>query len=105
MDVSNIEAAEASIDQFIERRARDARDAAVIDEAWWDSEIRHRDRRREENREAWHGFHPHMQELHASLSEEHRAKARPSSRSRRGGGCVLNGPMRRYKAGRRAMYG
>lgn len=75
MDVSNIEAAEASIDQFIERRARDARDAAVIDEAWRDSEIRHRDRRREENREAWHGFHAHMQELHASLSEEHRAKA------------------------------
>ncbi len=75
IDVSNIEAAEASIDQFIERRARDARDAAVIDEAWRDSEIRHRDRRREENREAWHGFHAHMQELHASLSEEHRAKA------------------------------
>jgi hypothetical protein len=75
VDVNKIEAAEASLDQFIERRAREKADANRIEEGWAISERRHRERRRGANRQEWREYEMHMARLHASLSEEHRAKA------------------------------
>jgi broad specificity polyphosphatase/5'/3'-nucleotidase SurE len=71
----DVEAVEMQLDRIIEKRAREARDANAIEELWKQSERAHRDRRREENREAWHSYEMHMCKLHASLSEEHRVKA------------------------------
>jgi hypothetical protein len=71
----DIEGADREIDLFIEKRAREARDANAIEELWQHSTRAHRERRRQENAEAWRSFHRHMQELHATLSEEHRGKA------------------------------
>lgn len=45
-DFEALERAEQQIDAFIEKRAREAKDAAAIDEAWRESERRHRERRR-----------------------------------------------------------
>ncbi len=75
MDVDHLEKAEQQLDGFIERRAREAKDAAAVEDLWAQSVRRDRERRREENRAVWHSFHRHMQELHATLSEEHRTKA------------------------------
>jgi hypothetical protein len=75
VDPAHVEKVEAELDRFIEKRARQAAELEHVEELWEESVRRDRERRREENREAWHGFHAHMQELHASLSEEHRAKA------------------------------
>lgn len=70
-----IERVEAELDQIAEKRAREAKDAAKVEEAWAEQERRHRERRRSELREEWRAFHEHMQALHASLCNEHRQKA------------------------------
>jgi len=75
LDVEAVEAVEAELDRLVSRRAVEARDAELVEELWKQSERAHRDRRREENREAWHSYEMHMCKLHASLSEEHRVKA------------------------------
>ena len=84
-DVEVAERVEAELDSFIEKRARERADANRIEQLWQESARRDRERRRAENREAWHGFHAHMQELHASLSEEHRSKAEALLEKSRGG--------------------
>ena len=75
MDPAHVEKVEAELDSFIERRARERADANKVDELWAESDRRERVRGREENREAWRGFHAHMQALHAGLSEEHKIMA------------------------------
>ena len=75
MDRAHVEKVEAELDSFIEKRARQAAEQEHVEELWEESVRRDRERRREENREAWRGFHAHMQELHAQLAAEHRAKA------------------------------
>jgi broad specificity polyphosphatase/5'/3'-nucleotidase SurE len=75
LSVEAMERVESELDRLVERRAREAKDANAIEELWKQSERAHRDRRREENREAWHSYEMHMCKLHASLSEEHRVKA------------------------------
>jgi hypothetical protein len=70
-DVEAAEAAEASINQFIERRAREKADANRIEEEWAISEHRHRERRREANRQEWLRFYEHMNRLHLGLAAEH----------------------------------
>ncbi len=72
-DVEAIEVAEMQLD--LERRAREAGDAARVEVAWAESVRLHHARQQETNRESWCDFHRHMERLHASLSEEHRAKA------------------------------
>ncbi len=52
-----------------------AQDDERARKAWEETDTADRRRRREELRRAWVGFHRHMQELHASLSEAHRTKA------------------------------
>ena len=84
----SIEIAEAELDRFIERRAREAGEAELIEVAWAESVRFHHARQRETNREAWCDFHRHMERLHASLSEEHRAKAL-NFLDERGEGAVL----------------
>ncbi len=74
-ELAKLEKAEAEIDLFIEKRAREAGDANAIEALWAESVRRHHARRREENRLAWVAFHRHMVRLHASLSAEHRERA------------------------------
>jgi hypothetical protein len=74
-ELAKLEKAEAEIDLFIERRAREALDASRTEELWAESVRRHHACRREENRLAWVAFHRHMVRLHASLSAEHRERA------------------------------
>jgi hypothetical protein len=75
VDPDQIEKAEAQIDQFIEKRAREKADANKVEEFWAESARRHNEKRQRELREEWRGFHAHMQDLHASLAAEHAAKA------------------------------
>ncbi len=75
-DVEAIEVAEAQLDQFIERRAREARDAKLVEVAWAESVRRHQARRREQNRWEWIRFFEHMRDLHQGLADEHRSSAR-----------------------------
>ena len=75
VDVEAMERAEAELDRFIDRRAREAGDANAIEELWAESVRLHHARQQETNREAWHSYEMHMCKLHASLSEEHRVKA------------------------------
>jgi hypothetical protein len=70
-DVDAVEAAEASIDQFISKRAREKADADRVEAAWVESARRHRARRRERNRQEWLGFYEHMNRLHLGLAAEH----------------------------------
>jgi hypothetical protein len=78
-DVEAVEAAEASIDAFIERRARDKREANRVEEAWAESERLHRQRRRERNRELWRTWHlgqaERLERTAAELAADHRARA------------------------------
>lgn len=75
LDVEAVEKAEAQIDQFVEKRARERADEQKVADLWAESDRRERVKRRRENRAAWHDHEMHMSELHASLSEEHRLKA------------------------------
>ena len=75
LDYDAAERVEAELDSFIEKRAREKEDANRVEELWTASEARHRERRRRENQEAWHGFHCHMERLHSALSAEHRERA------------------------------
>ncbi len=74
-ELAKLEKAEAEIDLFIERRVREAGDAELVEALWAEGVRRDRERRRQENAAAWHSFHRHMQELHATLSREHGTKA------------------------------
>jgi hypothetical protein len=76
VDVEAAEGVQLQLDGFIEKRARESADANRTEELWAASEARDRERRRRrDNREAWLEYERHMERLHASLSEEHRAKA------------------------------
>ena len=71
----DVERIEAELNGLVERRAAQTAEQRRVEDLWAQSVRRDRERRREENRAAWHSFHRHMQELHATLSEEHRTKA------------------------------
>jgi hypothetical protein len=75
LDVEAVEKAEAQIDAFITKRSREKADANKVAELWEESDRRDREKRRQENRQAWREYEMHMANLHASLSEEHREKA------------------------------
>ncbi len=46
MDPEAVERVEAELDAFVERRAREAKDAAKVEELWVKSEREHREKRR-----------------------------------------------------------
>ena len=75
MDPEAIERVEQELDQFVERRAREARDAEKVAELWAESERRVQEKRREENREAWLRHERHMERLHLDLADSHRVRA------------------------------
>ncbi len=71
MDYEAVEAVEAQLDQFIEKRARESAEQRRVEAEWAISERRHRERRREANRQAWIDFYGHMNRLHLGLAAEH----------------------------------
>lgn len=79
MDVEAVEAAAKSIDAFIERRARQSEEQRRVEAEWAISERRHRERRREENREAWRSYYldqaERLERTAAELAAKHRARA------------------------------
>ena len=78
-DTDAIERIESELDTFIEKRAREARDAAQVEELWKASERRHRERQREENRELWRCYYldqaERLERTAAELAASHRARA------------------------------
>ncbi len=75
MDVEAVERVEAELDAFVERRAREARDANKVEELWAASERRVRERRRRENCSLWYSHHCHLHEVHQALADRHRERA------------------------------
>ncbi len=78
-ELAKLEKAEAEIDLFIEKRAREARDANAIEELWQHSTRAHRERRKQENAEAWRAYHlrqaASLEAVAAELARGHRARA------------------------------
>jgi len=80
-DAETGEAVEKELDAFIERRARDAREAgkagkdAAIEEVWKASERRDTERRRRRNAALWYEFHMRLADAHATVSRDHERKA------------------------------
>jgi hypothetical protein len=70
-----VEAVENEINAFIEKRAREARDANWAARQWSESLRSYNLREASERRRAWVIFHRRLQVLHATLSDEHRSKA------------------------------
>lgn len=73
---------EAELDAFINRRAREntclpdrQAEQQHVEALWAESERRHTEKRRRENRAAWYKYHERMREWHARMSREHEAKA------------------------------
>ncbi len=75
LDVAAAERVEGELDRITERRSASQEEANRVEERWAASEKLGRDRRRDAHRREWCAFHRHMEALHASLCEEHRAKA------------------------------
>jgi hypothetical protein len=91
LDPVAVERAEKSLDEFINSRSKAKDKANAEADLWRISERRQREKQREELRLAWHSYEMHMCELHASLSEEHRAKALNFIEERGEGGSSVNG--------------
>jgi hypothetical protein len=66
------EVVEAELDAFIARRSHQDRAEREREEMYEASVRRDRERRREENREAWRSYHLLLAGNHAALSEEHK---------------------------------
>lgn len=100
-DVEATEAVEASIDAFIERRAKQNEEQRCVEKEWAISERRHRERRQERNRELWRSWHlgqaERLERTAAELAASHRSKAEVLAEVEEGEGCLVDGPMHRYK--------
>jgi hypothetical protein len=73
-DVEAVEAAEASLDAFINKRARDKEKANEEEELWKASTRLVNEKRRRANRMAWIDYYGHMHRLHLSLAAENADK-------------------------------
>jgi hypothetical protein len=73
-DVEAVEAAEASIDAFINKRSKDKEKANEEEELWKASTGLVNAKRRRANRQAWIDHHGHMNLLHLGLAAEHADK-------------------------------
>ncbi len=82
----SIEIAEAELDRFIERRAREAGEAELIEAAWAESVRRHNARLREQNRWEWIRFFDRMARSHARISEDYQCRAEQLLEDPREGG-------------------
>ena len=75
MDPAHVEKVEAELDQFVERRAREAKDAQRVQELWAESERKERNKRRQRNGWAWVSFYESLARAHWRLAHEHEDKA------------------------------
>jgi hypothetical protein len=79
VDVEAVERAENEIDGFISRRAKENAEANRIEALWVESTRRYNEKRRRDNRAAWHAFHLSQAECiertAAELAANHRARA------------------------------
>jgi hypothetical protein len=79
LDPIAVERAESEIDGFISRRARENAEANRIEALWVESTRRYNEKRRRDNRAAWHAFHLSQAECiertAAELAANHRARA------------------------------
>jgi hypothetical protein len=75
MDFEAVEAAEAALDQFIERRARGREDAQREEEFWKESTRRVNEKRRRENLAAWCEYYRQLALRHHDLAAENAARA------------------------------
>jgi hypothetical protein len=79
VDVEHVERVESELDQLIEKRARQAKDADEEHDLWQASVAKYNGKRRRQNREAWRTFHLHQAEAiertAASIAAEHRSRA------------------------------
>lgn len=84
MDIlEHIEAAEAELNRFIERRASTESDPDETEPSYAESVRCYNNRLSEERRASWIDFHERMSRVHTDLAEEHRAAAEELN----GGGC------------------
>lgn len=90
LEAEHVERVEAELDQFIEKRARESKDANQLEELWAVTEREVREKRRREHRDQWLGFHDHMRALHSSLAAEHARKAAALQLEDPGGGVIPN---------------
>jgi hypothetical protein len=74
LDVVATEKAEKSIDEFIDKRARDKAAANKEEEAWKASTRLVNEKRREANRRRWIEYHGDMHQLHLGIATEHADK-------------------------------
>lgn len=74
MDVEKTEAAEKSLDEFINRRSKQKKRANQEEELWRASERRVLEKRRRENREAWIDFHGRQHRAFLDLAAHHADK-------------------------------
>ncbi len=89
---------ERELDLLITRR--DAQRRLTEGELWRESQTRHEAKRREVNRLAWCAHFERMRAIHRLLADEYDSKLKAL-----GEGAVVSAPMRRNKAGRRALHG
>ena len=75
MDPVHVEKVEAELDQFIEKRAREAKDAEKVEELWAASERKERRKRRQRNGWAWIDYHQGLARFHRDLAHEHEDRA------------------------------
>jgi hypothetical protein len=79
VDVEHVERVESELDQLIERRAQQRKDADEEHELWKASVAKYNGKRRQQNRKAWYAFHLSQAEAvertAASIAADHRARA------------------------------
>jgi len=77
LDVAATERAEAELNRLVERQAqRSGADGAnALQLMWAASERKHREKQREENRTAWHGYYSHLAHSCRTRAAEYEAKA------------------------------
>ncbi len=63
-DAEHIVRVEAELDTFIEKRAREARDAERVEEAWAKSVREYHAKHRNENAQAWFDYHDRLVRSH-----------------------------------------
>ena len=63
-ELAEVERVETELDAFIEKRARQARDAATVEALWTKSEREHREKRRQAHAEEWYSYHDRLIRSH-----------------------------------------
>jgi hypothetical protein len=74
-ELAEVERVEAELDTFIEKRAREAKDANRTAELWLKSEREHCEKRRQANGWGWIRHHEGLAHTLRGLAQEHEDKA------------------------------